>query len=125
MPRKLKRSEIAAVKLALLERQGFKCCLCHTPLGPKLGPDVVLDHDHQFGFVRGVLCRNCNGIEGRIRNLANRAKRDRTIPEWLARLVQYYAAFDPALWYGKLDTHPTFDPTKPKKPPKRAWPRKR
>jgi len=115
MPRRLKTSELPAIKKALLARQGYKCAICKTPLGPDIGRDVVLDHDHQFGFIRAVLCRNCNGIEGRVRNLVNRAKRQGTIPEWLGRLLLYWQAFDTSKMYGVLDTHPMFGKEKKKK----------
>lgn len=54
----------------------------------------VLDHSHEHGFVRGVLCRNCNAMEGKVSNLANRAKRGGTRLEWLKRLVKYLEKHD-------------------------------
>jgi hypothetical protein len=51
---------------------------------------ACLDHDHQTGHIRGVLCNNCNGIEGKIFNLANRAKRMSTAILFLANLVRYW-----------------------------------
>lgn len=56
-----------------------------TPLS-----EVCLDHCHVTGNVREALCRNCNGIEGKIFNLARRAKRDRTPLEFLMSLVEYW-----------------------------------
>lgn len=54
-------------------------------------PDnICLDHDHGTGHIRAVLCRNCNGIEGKIYNLANRAKRDATPLWWLEKLCEYW-----------------------------------
>lgn len=41
-------------------------------------------------MVRGVLCRNCNGCEGKVYNLARRAKRDATPEWWLDQLRKYY-----------------------------------
>lgn len=49
-----------------------------------------LDHDHRHGHVRAVLCRNCNGIEGKIYNLANRGKRKNTPEYFLHRLLDYW-----------------------------------
>ena len=52
--------------------------------------DLCLDHCHKLGIVRGVLCRNCNGIEGKIFNLANRAKRQKSVKWFLAKLWHYW-----------------------------------
>ena len=40
---------------ALLERQGGTCALCKEP--PK-----CVDHDHQTGKLRGLLCYRCNNL---------------------------------------------------------------
>lgn len=37
-----------------------------------------------------MLCRNCNGIEGKIFNLANRAKRNLEPKMWLGHLILYW-----------------------------------
>lgn len=52
--------------------------------------DVCLDHCHVTGNIRAVLCRNCNGVEGKVFNLARRAKRDGTPQWWLKRLLEYW-----------------------------------
>jgi len=77
--------------------QGHRCALCDGSftdaklvkgkLVPKLQP--TLDHDHDTGVIRGVLCSNCNGNEGRIKRRAVSAKRDLTYLEWLKRMVEY------------------------------------
>lgn len=51
---------------------------------------ACLDHDHRTGHVRAVLCRNCNGIEGKIYNLANRGKRGSTIERFLVSIIKYW-----------------------------------
>lgn len=94
MPRRLKRAEIDDFKREQLARQKFKCPICGGPLGPSLGPDVVLDHDHTLGFCRAVLCRNCNGVEGKIRNLCTRGRRGRPYVEFLRRIARYWEIFE-------------------------------
>lgn len=89
--RRLKHSEIPVVKAALLKKQGYVCPLCSTGLVLK---DACLDHNHNTGEVRGVLCRNCNGIEGKIYNLANRAKRHSTQKDFLGRLILYWIKYE-------------------------------
>ncbi len=47
---------------ALLSEQGGACAIC----GRKPRPDISLhlDHDHQTGQVRGILCFRCNNALG-------------------------------------------------------------
>jgi hypothetical protein len=49
---------------SLLERQGGVCGICKSPPGKKR---LIIDHDHNTGMVRGLLCYKCNlklcGIE--------------------------------------------------------------
>jgi hypothetical protein len=70
-----------------LAKQEYKCCLCPEPLSVATS---CLDHDHRSGLIRGVLCRNCNGIEGKIFNLANRAKRTMPVKDFLGRVILYW-----------------------------------
>lgn len=39
---------------AMIERQAGKCALCRTK------EPTVVDHDHDTGIVRGMLCDGCN-----------------------------------------------------------------
>ncbi len=42
-----------------LKLQGYKCACCNGPLNK-----ICIDHDHQNGKVRGIICRNCNLMLG-------------------------------------------------------------
>lgn len=42
--------------MLLLEHQNYSCAICNTQPDKKL----VVDHDHQTGEVRALLCRSCN-----------------------------------------------------------------
>jgi Recombination endonuclease VII len=44
----------------LIEIQQGRCGAC-----PSEGP-LVVDHDHETGIVRGLLCRGCNSREGKL-----------------------------------------------------------
>ena len=36
-------------------RQAGRCAICHTK------PEILcVDHDHETGLIRGLLCNNCN-----------------------------------------------------------------
>lgn len=87
---RIKASQAEAVRTTLLKRQDYACPLCGSSLRANSKKQPVLDHDHQTGYLRDVLCRNCNGIEGKVFNLARRAKAGLTEREWLQNLLAYY-----------------------------------
>jgi len=51
---------------ALLDRQGGDCAICHQPTENGFGQrGFHLDHDHETGQIRGLLCLGCNtGLGG-------------------------------------------------------------
>lgn len=91
---RLKPKDVPRIKAALKKKQGNRCLLCRRNFDDMADKDAVLDHDHRTGLVRGVLCRNCNGMEGKIWNRANRAKQAMTVIEWTARLVKYWELYE-------------------------------
>lgn len=44
---------------AMLADQGGRCLICGRP--PRKGSSLHVDHDHETGEVRGLLCFRCNG----------------------------------------------------------------
>lgn len=62
---------------AMRRRQKGKCLICREYFGRKL----VVDHDHETGRVRGLLCCRCNSDLGLFEN-----------PTIVARVLKYLAA---------------------------------
>lgn len=91
--RKLQRTQMRAFTLQQLGRQGGKCLICDQVIDTDVPKSAVLDHDHTTGECRGVLCRACNGAEGKVANAAGRwgarsMEYARILP-WLKRLIAY------------------------------------
>ncbi len=56
-----------AEKQAIIEEQDGGCmCTPWTNYDGSSGRDLSTDHDHKTGEVRGVLCKHCNDLLGRI-----------------------------------------------------------
>jgi Recombination endonuclease VII len=53
----------------LLEAQGGKCAICETP--PRAAQKLHVDHDHESGRIRGLLCMRCNNALGLLREDAD------------------------------------------------------
>lgn len=51
------------------EKQGNKCAICESKIKTyfnKKGTELVVDHDHSSGEVRGLLCAPCNILLGKV-----------------------------------------------------------
>ncbi|QWY83422.1 recombination endonuclease VII protein [Rhizobium phage RHph_X3_9] len=86
--RRIKTTEVAIIKKQIYDLQGGICSLCRTRMFNL--SDACLDHDHDSGLIRGVLCRNCNGIEGKIKNLVTRARRGMDYKDYLGQIILYW-----------------------------------
>lgn len=68
----------------MLAAQGGGCAICTSPVHP--GKDLRrlhIDHDHETGRVRGILCANCNRVLGLVGD----------DPELLIRASEYLLRF--------------------------------
>lgn len=74
---------------------------------PKYTP--CMDHDHTTGSLRGVLCLQCNKIEGKIKNRANTAKKSLTKEDWLENLLKYWRKHESPKSHYIYPTHKTED----------------
>ena len=50
----------------MLKAQGGRCAICRQPPNPKIS--FHIDHDHQTGKVRGLLCFTCNNGLGQLQD---------------------------------------------------------
>lgn len=69
---------------AMLEAQHGRCWICETMAAPDL--TLFVDHDHDTGQVRGLLCRRCNSGLGMFGD----------DPELMARALSYLTERAPA-----------------------------
>ena len=69
--------------LDMLEEQGCVCAICGNPETRTMGTGVIkplsVDHNHETGEVRGLLCDSCNNGLGRFRDN----------PDLLLRAMEY------------------------------------
>ena len=118
---RLKASEIVDVRDRLLKAQGYKCPLCEGSM--KAGHKrPALDHDHRTGYIRDVLCINCNGMEGKVFNLARRCGAGKE-SEWVAKWLEYQKRHSESQHEGLL--HPTHKTEDEKRLARNAKARKR
>lgn len=100
------QSQLPEVRQKILEAQNFKCAICSKLLDPQDSGNCNVDHQHLFkseelglngnGLIRGVLCRDCNALEGKIWNaihrfgkvLTDNPVKGRSL--FLERLLNYY-----------------------------------
>lgn len=107
MPVRLTAVQLRTVMLpALMKDQGNLCPLCKTDMRKIESKNICVDHSHSTGFIRGVLCRNCNGLEGKVKTLATRGKKDLTYIQWLENLVEYLKVQEGEPKYPYI--HPTY-----------------
>ena len=52
---------------AMLESQNGKCAICKGDC--LTGRNLAVDHDHETGKVRGLLCSKCNQGLGQLNNI--------------------------------------------------------
>ena len=69
---KMKQSEIPQVRKMLLNKQNGICPICGKDLTRTAAINQVIDHDHSTGYVRAVVHRGCNKVEGSVLNTIQR-----------------------------------------------------
>lgn len=88
---RISNKDLPAIKRKLMTAQSNVCPLCKRDMTRMQSINQCVDHDHDSGLIRAVLCRNCNGIEGKIKKLAMRAATKEHYEEFLINLGAYVA----------------------------------
>ncbi len=114
--RQLRDAEVDQFRKGMAATQKYRCPLCLGSLAHGIN---ALDHDHNTGSVRAVLCRSCNVSEGKVMAgvkfrtpIGNMAYQDPV--KWLRRLadfLEHHSAKPSGI------IHPTFDVAKGKQKP--------
>ena len=92
--KKLPRSQLRSFTLAMLRKQGGVCAVCRNPVDTSVKGELVCDHDHTTGEIRGALHRSCNAALGKVDNAAGRwgakSMEYPKIIEFLENMLEYY-----------------------------------
>lgn len=92
---RIKQGDRTKVRKILLDAQGWICPLCERDMKFIQPRQRCVDHDHNktgpsAGAIRGVLCSNCNGNEGRIRRRVLCSQGHLDTIKWLENLLNYW-----------------------------------
>lgn len=88
--KRITRAQLVVVKRKLIANQNGVCPLCKVNLLSLAPNNVVVDHCHDTGVIRGVLCRGCNGAEGKVKSSVQRWGKAKDVVLYLKRLLEYY-----------------------------------
>jgi len=124
MDRQITTREIPIIRSEKSVKQQYRCPICSGSLAVGVS---ALDHDHQTGLLRSVLCGTCNRNEGKVlKAMVYMAKKTHPVwmnpVQWLRRLADYLE------WHEQNPSeliHPTFDVVKGKQKPKKRARRKK
>ena len=68
MPSQRNKKGIRETVAALIEAQENRCAICGCPGQDAPRKRLVLDHDHETGYIRGMLCLQCNSGLGQFKD---------------------------------------------------------
>jgi hypothetical protein len=66
--RRWKETRLARWGLTPEDFEDARCAICGTNQGDALGRRLHVDHDHESGAFRGILCTSCNSALGKFRD---------------------------------------------------------
>jgi len=98
-PIKMKRKEIPSVRRMLLNKQNGICPICGKDLTRTKTVNQVIDHDHKTGYVRAVVHRGCNKVEGSVMKTIQRWGKATSMSEVMKtaqRLINFWELYSEA-----------------------------
>lgn len=91
---KITRGQVRSISLKLLKEQGGVCLVCKKPIDLSIKGEMVADHNHLSGNIRGILHRSCNSGLGKLDNAVGRwiskSMKYSDIVPMLKNIVEYY-----------------------------------
>lgn len=121
--RQVSAGELKRFTTSFATQQKYRCAICRDVL--KIG-NMALDHCHDRGHLRGVLCRTCNTGEGKVkagaRYMAKVTHLSKT--DYIQYLRNLIAYLEHSEKHPSGFIHPSFDVVKGKQKPKKR-PRRR
>lgn len=70
--KKVKTSDLPAIRKELLEKQRYLCPITGRDLRSMNPVNLCVDHDHHNGIIRAVLPRGINVVEGKVKSILQR-----------------------------------------------------
>lgn len=108
MATKVKRADMPRIRKELLAKQNGCCLFCNGNLTGVASSNIVVDHNHDTGIIRGVAHRGCNGLEGKVLAFLKRWGKCSTkldVIRMLRRLADFYEREPKTEWI--YPTHKT------------------
>lgn len=104
--RRFEEREEGALRIVFAAWHNNRCAVCGFPDGR-----LVMDHDHDTGLIRGLLCRSCNGCEPHNGGLFDKY-RQKHPAQILGIELRYFDPFNgwaqPNRRRRQLDGHPAY-----------------
>ena len=94
MTTKMNRKDIPSVRKMLVAKQNGLCPICGKDLTRTQAVNQVIDHDHKTGFVRAVVHRGCNKVEGSVYNTVQRWGKAATLTSVIGTLKRVIAFWE-------------------------------